>query len=586
MKCTRCGYENEDNAKFCTSCGAPLTMTAQQDTAVLLELAEAYTGSPAQARKIVEASQKDIRSVSAACVDWIRLKDQTLFQDAAQSAEGRPTLDTITDMEKTIRDLDYEERIIVLMHCLEKMSPAEIARTLHITEDQVVYYLQCAYDKNNPPQLQASPVLPKEKKRPERKKRPVKKKEPKEQNDDGPKFLKHISMQTRIIIAVIAALIVGSFLGIKSYAHDEYLRGVAYLEEKNYDQALEPLMNAKRYGGSEDAGLKLGDLYYDQEDYQKALKEYQSCSQEKQEVKDALIRTYQKLADLSIAESNYGNAAEYLESQYELDEDEHTNIRLNAVKNNGTYTAEDGNIYNVWGDPVKLYAVKNGRKLYQVELEYNDDRTLKSMKESVSDYTSRINFNQFSSSTDIEASWFLKDDNTVSYSVQTALYDEHDNPTQITVTTTSSIQKTAYTYTYDGNQIKSASLKTKAGTVTASYTYTDDKITEIKYSDNTSVTYEYDRDGQRIHETDLKENGDIIMDISYDHDDSGNVVEKIIKRNDTDSVLPFAAEQDITYTYTKAGKPSTMTVLANNAEVANGYYIENAGWIILYHTAE
>jgi hypothetical protein len=89
-----------------------------------------------------------------------------------------------------------------------------------------------------------------------------------------------------------------------------------------------------------------------------------------------------------------------------------------------------------------------------------------------------------------------------------------------------------------------------------------------------------------LHETDLKENGDIIMDISYDHDDSGNVVEKIIKRNDTDSVLPFAAEQDITYTYTKAGKPSIMTVLVNNAEVANGYYIENAGWIILYHTAE
>ena len=230
--------------------------------------------------------------------------------------------------------------------------------------------------------------------------------------------------------------------------------------------------------------------------------------------------------------------------------------------------------------------MKNGRKLYQVELEYNDDRTLKSMKESVSDYTSRINFNQFGNSTDIEASWFLKDDNTVSYSVQTALYDEHDNPTQITVTTTSSIQKTTYTYTYDEDQIKSASLKTKAGTVTASYTYKDDKITEIKYSDNTSVTYEYDRNGQLIHETDLKENGDIITDISYDHNDSGNVVEKIIKRNDTDSVLPFASEQDITYTYTKAGEPSTMTVLANNAEIASGYYIENAGWVILYYTTE
>ena len=66
-------------------------MPAQQDTAVLLELAEAYTGSPAQARKIVEASQKDIRSVSAACVAWIRLKDQTLFQDAFRMLGVRKT---------------------------------------------------------------------------------------------------------------------------------------------------------------------------------------------------------------------------------------------------------------------------------------------------------------------------------------------------------------------------------------------------------------------------------------------------------------------------------------------------------------
>lgn len=38
MKCRRCGHENEHDAKFCSSCGAPLAV--EEETTVSLELIE------------------------------------------------------------------------------------------------------------------------------------------------------------------------------------------------------------------------------------------------------------------------------------------------------------------------------------------------------------------------------------------------------------------------------------------------------------------------------------------------------------------------------------------------------------------
>lgn len=585
MKCKACGYINKDGAKFCTSCGASLVDQAalEQDTDVLIQLAEAYTGNLAVAKQIVEENPHTIRDTAEACVKWIRAKDQTLFHDEEKSTEGEPTLDSFTNTEAALRDLTYEERITVLMHCLEKMSVSEIAKILQESEDHVLYYLQSAYRKNNPQQVQIPVNQPQEKKKAARKKRPVRKKI--KEKDSDSKLISHLSNHTKILVAVIFALIAGTFWGVKKYANDEYNRGVALLEEQKYDDAIEPLLNAKRYGGSEDAGLKLGDVYYDQGNYDEAQKEYESCKTDQAGVKEALIRTYEKQADACIEKSNYGDAADFLQKQYDLDEDEHTNLRLQAVQNNGSYTADNGNVYNAWGDPTKLVAKKNGQTIYQMDLEYNDDRTLKNMKEYVSEYSSKVTYNQLGTSDEVEASWYMQTGNMISYSVQAVTNDENNHPTLITVTTPTSVKKTNYTYTYDQDQIQKAVIKSTSGTVTAVYHYDGSVLTDIQYSDDSSTTFTYDRDGKLIHETTVKENGDILKDTTYEYNEDGSLKEKVVRDNETDSTLPQLTYQDITYTYTSTGALDSLTIQGKNGEIARGYYIVNTGWVILYQTS-
>ena len=584
MKCIRCGYENEDNAKFCTSCGAPLKQPVSAPEDVLVELAAAYTGSTSAAKEIA-SGRTTIREVSEACVKWIRTRETTLFLDAQKSEEAKPLLDTMDNTENTLRSLDYEERIVVLMHCLEKMDPPAIARILHISEDNVIYYLQSAYEKNHPSTTQKPLNAPAEKKKTVRRKRPAKKVE-KKTSPERSGLIQKISWQAKLTVAVIIALIAGTFFGIKNYAAQEYQTGTALLEEGKYQEAVDPLMNAKRYGGSKDAGLKLGDAYYGQEEYEKALSEYQTCHSSTEEVNQALIRTYDKLAEASIAADNYGEAAGYLQNQYDLDQDERTHIRLEAVQNNGSYTDEEGSVYTVWGDPEKLVAMKNGKKLFQVNLEYNEDRTLKVMKESISDSSSKITYNQLSSASNLEASWILQKDGTIAYSVQTSVQDEQGNPTLITVTTPSSVKKTSYTYTYNDGKITSAVIKTSTGTTQAKYQYEDGHLKEIQYSDNTSTTYEYDRKGQLIHLTTIDEDENILSDTSYEYDDSGRLSEEITKRKEADGILPFSTDRDIAYTYSEDGTPRTMTIRNENTVIAKGYSAANSGWIVLYNTVE
>ena len=582
MKCNQCGYVNKEGAKYCTSCGASLFKTPSIDTVGLVRLAEAYTGSLAAAKKIASENSQDIHSIALACVAWIRSKDATLFQDAKEKEEGIPTLDSFVDMEKTLRDLDYEERIVVLMHCLEKESPATIAQILNLSESQVIYYLQTAYIKNHPAAMQKEAFPVTEKKKPVKRKKTVRRKV-KDTNSEGSKLVRHLSMPTKIALAVTIAVAVGTFFGVKKYAADEYQRGVAYLEEQNYGAALEPLLNAKRYGGSEDAGVKLGDVYYQQEEYSKALQEYQDCRPEQKGVKEALIRTYEKLADQAVAQSNYGTAAENLEKQYELDENDRTHLRLQAVQNDGSYTDDSGNVYNAWGDPTKLCAVSNGKKLYQVDLEYNEDRSLKTMKEYISDDTSKIIYNQFSNDKEVEASWMLQSDGAAAYSVQAVMNDEQGNPILNTVTTPSSVKKTITSYKYDDdNQIVSTVIKNTSTTVTGTYHYSGGILTDIQYNDGSSTTFTYDKAGNKIHEATTKENGDILLDLSYEYDNHGRLKEKIIKQQDPDSILPSVENQDITYTYTSTGNYDTLTIHGRTSEIAKGYYLQNTGWIILY----
>ena len=87
-----------------------------------------------------------------------------------------------------------------------------------------------------------------------------------------------------------------------------------------------------------------------------------------------------------------------------------------------------------------------------------------------------------------------------------------------------------------------------------------------------------------IHKTTVKENGDILLDISYTYNDQGNLEEVIQKDTATNSLVPSAANQDIQYSYTSTGEKDMLVIRGENDEIANGYYIQGTGWIILYHT--
>lgn len=554
MKCKNCGHENEAGLKYCTNCGQPLEMISED---VLLDLALAYTGIPSVAQEIIKQSKPTIQDIRKQSILWIQEQNQDLFQDKITPIEG-PTLDTITDISQDLKDLDYEERIVVLMHCVEKLSIEQISQELSLPTNQIQFYLQQSYQKCHPQGNQPLPSKPKQ---------PIKAKTKKKEAIVQPKFLSHITWKTQVTIALIIAIGLGSFLGIKSYASNEYENGVKLYENGDYEQAVDPLLNAKRYGGSNDAGLMLAKTYYSLEQYDNALKELEQCEDSDEEVNKYLVLTYTQLANIEVASKNYGEALTYLEKQYEIDKDEVTNRRIQACQNNGTYETQEGN-YNAYGNPTKLYALDGDKRIYQVDFDYDEDQKLSGMQEYVSSGTKKVVFNSFENVQETDITWSYLNEKPGYYEVVSNLLNEENQVLVSTISNPNQTSKISYTYTYDAdNQIKEVTVEGKE-TTTDTYEYNGQLLTDIIHEDGTVTSYKYNRKNQLTSKREINQDGSTTLETTYTYKD---------KQLDTKQV------DDITYEYTYTNKqPNTCIIQKEGKEIGRGYYVRNQGWIYLY----
>ena len=144
MRCSKCGHENPEGMKYCMYCGSQLV---QADSSLLYQTALGYTGSASAAEKI-SAENKDMHTLSLACIAWIREQEPALF-DQLQDGDDSRTMETLEDFSQ-LRQLDYEERICLLLRTEDKENIEDIAKLLNLTSSQVRYYLQSAWKKNHP----------------------------------------------------------------------------------------------------------------------------------------------------------------------------------------------------------------------------------------------------------------------------------------------------------------------------------------------------------------------------------------------------------------------------------------------------
>lgn len=364
----------------------------------MLFIAQLFTANTAAAKQITDAlpEDADIPALRNACIAWIRSKETGLFQEPAEPREGQEIPEEINDMEGLCRDLDYEERIIALMKYGEGLNEEAIARELSLPEEQVKAWLQNAVMKYAPAPAEeettaAAPVEPEQKPeetpvQPEQKKKEQPQK-PKEQKTKEPKArakkknarvkaAKHPKkpvLSNKFIMAAVAviAIVLGSFIGVRSYASSQYRSGKQMLAEERYAEAVEALKNAVAWnGGGNDAILLLGDAYFGTEAYEDALKQYEAYKEKMPNVDmtNRYKETYRGAADKALKAGDTESCVQWLDREYGLTHDERTFYRREALKGGGTYSDVSGNVYDTYGNPVRLV---NSRMV--LTLTYDED---------------------------------------------------------------------------------------------------------------------------------------------------------------------------------------------------------------------
>lgn len=585
MKCPYCGYENKEDAVFCTRCGKKLPLP-ETDQKELISLAEAYTGSRKEAEQIVSENHPDVVSVRNACIAWIR-NHETLFDEDVKGNDTDPVPDSFDDMEKQIVSMDYEERIVSLLHCYEKKSISEIAGILNISEDQVKGYLQDAWRKAH-----GIPVRPYVKvERPSQNTQTEKKEEPTMKEAAASRitsaFRSKTAWKLEIIVACIAAVLLGCYFGINSYANTQYESGVDLYKAGNYAEASSALSKAVRFhGGQDNAILYLGDAYYKNKEYEKASEQYESYQEKypkNRKVKKDLIRTYQKLADASLKKKDNDSALASLQKSYELDNSTDTYIRMQAVKNGGKYTSEtDGTVYDTKARPVELHITDaDSEELYSVKISYKKGK-VSSLKASTKDNT--VSLSKPAQTGEYTISVFPD----LSWQSETDQYDGD----YITERDFTRSDQSGSSIVYDNQlnrkgRITSRSFKANGTDTVDTYTWKNGHITKMKRtSADEDLVYTSTWKKNLLQKTVIT-SGNLgeVGRIEYEYDASGNLTDLIETHSllSGDEAEPFVKDRHISYTYGGNSRPMSCTVRTGDNTLAGyGTYIDGTGWIMCY----
>lgn len=587
MKCPYCGYENKEDAVFCTKCGKKLPVK-ETDEQELIRLAFAYTGNKSIAENIVAQNAKNIPAVQDACIAWIRSKEK-LFDVKAAYTEGQPMLESFDDLEKQIVNMDYEERIVSLLHCYEKKDVREISLLLNISEEQVKGFLQNAYRKSNG--LHVEPYFHVQREQKQSQKQEKKKEEPTLKDGVSSKIASAAKSKTawkiEITVAVIAAVLLGGYFGIRSYAGTQYESGLDLYKSGNYAEASSALSKAVRFhGGGEEAVKYLGDAYYHNKEYDKAAEQYEkyldSHASDKK-TKQSLLDAYQKLADQALKKKDNETALSYLQKKYDLDNSTDTYIRMQAVKNGGTYTSDtNGTVYDTKARPVKISVTNSdSEELYTVKVSYKKNHvssltvTEKDQSVKIRDLADR---GHATVSVFPDLSWQKEND----------VYEDDNLKERDYVSSNGNSSSIVYDNTLNKKgRITSRTFESNGIEVTDSFTWKNGRITKMnRKSADEDLVYTNTWKKGLLQKTVIK-SGSVgeVGRIEYEYDASGNLTDQVESHDmlSADEKEPFMKNRHIAYTYTSEGTPVSCTIRTGDNELAGyGTYIDGTGWIMCY----
>ena len=576
----------------------------------MLFIAQLYTANTAAAKQITEAlpEEADIPALRNACIAWIRSKETGLFQEPPAAGEVKEIPEEISDMEGLCRDLDYEERIIALMKYGEGLDEETIAQELALPKEQVRGWLQAAAAKYAPAPAAEEPAAAETPAEPEKKpaEQPQKPKEEKPQKEKpqkakqkrnarvkASKHPKKPVLSNKVVMAVVAvvAIVLGSFIGVRSYASSQYRSGKQLLAEERYAEAAEALKNAVAWkGGGNDAVLLLGDAYFGTEAYEDALKQYEAYKEKMPNVDmtNRFKETYRGAADKALKAGNSDECIQWLDKEYGLTHDERTFYRREAVKGGGTYTDVSGNEYDTYGNPVRLVNSKMILTLsYDEGVLTKIDGVLKGTNTTV---TLAADTNETRKHT-LDAHWHIAS-SKLQYYAENTVYDRGDIVRRTILRSNDPQLVYSYSYKYDGDRALTCTEEEPDGK----------KIT---------YTFGYDSKGTRIMADAAFPDGSDPNHITYDHDRNGNLIGTAVTRN----IIELLEKRSWTYSYgvlseetmerrkiytryaeepmweyrhivyknTSGGDPLQASLLDRDGKTAaEGFYIRGTGWVWLH----
>jgi outer membrane biosynthesis protein TonB len=585
----------------------------------MLFIAQLYTANTAAAKQITDAlpEDADIPALRSACIAWIRSKEAGLFQEPAEQREAQELPEEIDDMEGLCRDLDYEERIIALMKYGEGLSEETIAQELSLPEEQVKAWLQNAVSKYAPAPAAEETAAEQPKPEPEQKpeeppaetagKPAEQPQKPKEQKTKEPKSkgnkknarvktAKHPKkpvLSNKFIMAAVAviAIVLGSFIGVRSYASSQYRSGKKLLAEEQYAEAVEALKNAVAWnGGGNDAILLLGDAYFGTEAYDDALKQYEAYKEKMPNVDmtNRYKETYRGAADKALKAGDTESCVQWLDREYGLTHDERTFYRREALKGGGTYSDVSGNVYDTYGNPIRLV---NTRMI--LTLSYDEgtltkiDGVLKGTNTTV---TLKADTNETRRHT-LDAHWHIVD-SLLQYYAENTVYDRGEVVRRTILRSKDPELVYNYSYKYDGDKALTCTEEEPDGRKTTYVFGYDSKGTRIMAdaqfedeSDPNHITYDHDKDGHLIGTAVTRNIIELLEKRTWTYS-YGVLTEETMERRKIYTRYaeePMREYRRIVYKNTSGGDPLQASLLDRDGNIAaEGFYIRNAGWIWLH----